>query len=549
MADVSEIIKALGEFGRFQYWLLVWVTLSSVSIAFHMFGQLFMVAQELHYCNTDWFISLGLNLTEEERLNLTLPTKVDGTFEECFMYAPVEWDLDTIVRHGLNVTEKCRNGWVYPAKKDPSLLTQFDLVCDRKDLKNISQSIYMLGLLVGSMVFGPLSDRFGRRPIILLCMLLEGTSGVATAFVPNIYLYSAFRFLVGGAISGIGISLLALGAEWVGISHRPFMVIINHAAFSVGQMILAGLAYAVRDWKFLQVSISTPIFTLCFFLWTLPESARWLVTKGKVEEAKNLLRKAAAVNKQTISPELLDQLKPEKKNESESILELFGNPHLRKRVLVMSSIWFANSLAYYGLSLNVGSFGLDIYLAQFVFGAAELPGRIATLLLVQWLGRRKCQAFCLLLGGVACLLITVIPKDLPVITTVLAIIGKFTISSSFTVSFVYSAELFPTVVRQTGIGLCQMAARLGGIISPLAHLLEKHHASFPILMFASTAIVGGTLSFLLPETRGLELPDHIEDVVAKSNGPRKTVSRNLENGCLNQKEDNHLSERAKTTYL
>uniref|UniRef100_A0A670IY73 Solute carrier family 22 member 13 n=1 Tax=Podarcis muralis TaxID=64176 RepID=A0A670IY73_PODMU len=511
MSDTGEIIKTLGDFGRFQWRLLMLVTLASPSLAFHMFSQLFMVLEEPHHCNTSWFNAIGLNLTEEERLNLTLPKKPDGTFEECLMYTPVDWDLDAIVQYGLNSTEKCRRGWVYPSNQEPSLLTQFDLVCDWEDLNDISQSIYMLGLLAGALVSGLLSDRFGRRPSLLLSMLIEGVFGVATAFAPNFYLYSAFRFLVGASVSGVVISSLALATEWVGIVYRPHTVIISHAAFSVGQMILAGLAYAFRDWRTLQLAGSAPVFALFFYLWILPESARWLVTKGKTEEAKRLLQKASSVNKRAIPLKLLDELTPDK-TVSAGIWELFRNPHMGKVTFVLSAVWFVSSLAYYGLSLNVGGFGFDIYLTQAIFGAVEIPGRLSCIFLVQWLGRKKCQSSALLLGGTCCLLIAVIPKDLPILVTVFATTGKFIMSGSLSISYVYSAELFPTIVRQTGVGWCQTAARLAGIISPLIGLLDKYHPSIPVVIFGSAAVAGGLLACLLPETCGKELPDCMDDI-------------------------------------
>ena len=73
-----------------------------------------------------------------------------------------------------------------------------------------------------------------------------------------------------------------------------------------------------------------------------------------------------------------------------------------------------NSLVYYGLSLNVTNFGLDIYLTQLAFGAVEIPARAGCIFMLQWFGRKKTQAVLLLLSGLACLIITGIPEgELP----------------------------------------------------------------------------------------------------------------------------------------
>ncbi|NXY58667.1 S22AD protein, partial [Callaeas wilsoni] len=97
--------------------------------------------------------------------------------------------------------------------------------------------------------------------------------------------------------------------------------------------------------------------------------------------------------------------------------------------------------------------------------------------------------------------------DQPVATTVLATIGKFAASASFSSSYVYAAELFPTVVRQTGVGLCSMSARVAGILAPLLRLLGQYHQAIPMAIFGSTPVLGGLLCVLLPETRGADLAD------------------------------------------
>ncbi|XP_057254271.1 solute carrier family 22 member 13-like isoform X2 [Pezoporus wallicus] len=451
MTESGDFISALGEFGLYQKFLVLLISISLLLNPFQMIGQVFMVLDEPHHCNTSWIRAIGPNLTEEEQLNLTLPRDADGAYEQCSMYSPVDWDLDSIVAYGLNATEKCSSGWVYPSAQAPSLLTEFDLVCDRKDLNDISQSIYMLGLLLGSIIFGPLSDRIGRQPVFLICMLIRGLFGVGTAFVPHFYVYMAFRCVVGAVEAGIMIIALVLATEWVGVSHRSKAVLITHCCFAIGQMIVPGLGYGIRNWRLLQIAGSAPVFALFFYIWVLPESARWLVIKGRIEEAKKVLQKAASINKRTLPPELLEQLKPEAQPKPGSTLDLFRKKHLRKVTLIMTCTWFADSLVYYGLSLNVSGFGLNVYLTQLAFGGVELPARFSCIFLLQWFGRKKTQAVLLLLSGLMCLVITGIPEDQPVVTTILATIGKLTATASFSTSYIYSAELFPTVISNRSL--------------------------------------------------------------------------------------------------
>ncbi|NXX98760.1 S22AD protein, partial [Centropus bengalensis] len=308
MSGVGEILKVVGDFGPFQKWLVLLTLIPCLSVAFHQFCQLFMVPNVPHHCDTSWIRAIGPNLTEEEQLNLTLPRDADGAYEQCSMYSPVDWDLSSIMEYGLNATEKCSSGWVYPSAQPPSLLTEFDLVCERKDLNDISQSIYMLGLFLGSMIFGPLSDRIGRRPVILISVFLQGLFGLGTAFVPHFYVFMAFRCVVGASVSGITITMLSLATEWIGVSSRPKAVLASHCCFALGQMLLAGLSYGIRNWRLLEIAGSAPIFAFFFCIRVFPESARWLVTKGRIEEAKKALQKAASINKRVIPPGLLEQV-------------------------------------------------------------------------------------------------------------------------------------------------------------------------------------------------------------------------------------------------
>ncbi|KAI1242559.1 Solute carrier family 22 member 13, partial [Lamprotornis superbus] len=525
MAEFRDLLCALGECGLYQKLLVLLLSLPLLFNPFQMVGQVFMVVEVPYHCDTSWIRAVGPNLTEEEQLNLTLPRGTDGQFEQCSMYSPVDWDLDSILAYGLNDTEKCTNGWVYPSGQPPSLLTEFDLVCERAVLNDVSQSIYMAGLLIGAMFFGMLSDRIGRRPVLLICMFIQSVLGLGIAFVPHFYVFIAFRCVVGAAVSGIMITVVSLGTEWVGVSYRPKAVLIAHTAFAIGQMTVAGLSYGIRNWRLLEIVGSAPMFALFFFIWVLPESARWLVTKGRIEEAKKLLQKAAATNKRSLPPELLEQLKPEKEAKSGSFLDLFREKNQRKITLIMSCIWFADSIVYYGLSLSVTDFGLDIYLTQLAFGAVELPARLSLIFLLEWFGRKKVQGTLLLLSGLLCLILTGIPAEQALAITVLAVIGKMTSTAAFSTSYVYAAEVFPTVIRQTGVGLCSTMARVAGILAPLIIPLGQYHQAIPMAIFGSIPVVVALFCILLPETRGVDLADNTgeERITPETKKQAKTV--------------------------
>ncbi|XP_021533213.1 solute carrier family 22 member 14 [Neomonachus schauinslandi] len=519
----ANILNVVGEFGTFQQRLVALTFIPNILLAFFMFADIFMFTAQKPYCNTSWILAVDPNLSEAQQLNLTLPREPNGSFQTCLMYLPVAWDLESIIQFGLNYTESCQDGWIYPETKKRSLVNEFDLVCGKdRDTEGV-QTMFTAGLLIGSLIFGFVSDKLGRYATILISLLGLAIFGFGAAFVNSFHQYLFFRFAVSQALVCYAISSVCLATEWLMGQHRAHAIILEHCFFSVGILFLTGLAYSLPHWRLLFLVGGAPVFPLISYIWIMPESPRWLLMKGKLEEAKQVLCFAASVNKKIIPLSLLDKLQPPgKKVTKVSVLDFYNNKHLRKVTLVMGCVWFTVGYSYFTLSLKLKNLGMDLHFTQVIPGIMEVPARLCCIFLLEQMGRKWSLIATLFQGSLMCLLVLILPSgregrlrwprclatELKSMIIVMAVLGEFSLAASVSVFFIYTVELLPTVLRATGLGLVSLAWA-GGAISSLAVNHQKL-TLLPICLCCISAALALFLCSLLPETQDQALPDNLE---------------------------------------
>ncbi|EHH62007.1 hypothetical protein EGM_20175 [Macaca fascicularis] len=504
----SEILDRVGSMGRFQFLHVAILGLPILNMANHNLLQIFTAATPVHHCRLPPNASAG---------PWVIPMGPNGKPERCLRF--VHLSNASLPNDTQRSMEPCLDGWVYNSTKD-SIVTEWNLVCNSNKLKEMAQSIFMAGILIGGLVLGDLSDRFGRRPILTCSYLLLAASGSGAAFSPTFPVYVVFRFLCGCGISGITLSTVILNVEWVPTRMRAIMSTALGYCYTVGQFILPGLAYAIPQWRWLQLTVSIPFFIFFLSSWWTPESIRWLVLTGKSSKALKILRRVAAFNGKKEEGERLslEELKLNLQKEISlakakyTAADLFRIPMLRRMTFCLSLAWFATGFAYYSLAMGVEEFGVNLYILQIIFGGVDIPAKFITILSLSYLGRHTTQAAALLLAGGAILALTFVPLDLQTVRTVLAVFGKGCLSSSFSCLFLYTSELYPTVIRQTGMGVSNLWTRVGSMLSPLVKITGEVQPFIPNIIYGITALLGGSAALFLPETLNQPLPETIEDL-------------------------------------
>lgn len=275
--------------------------------------------------------------------------------------------------------------------------------------------------------------------------------------------------------------------------HRVLGTTVISIAYPVGEICLGVAAMYIHNFRTLIRTLYTPGLFIILYIWLVPESVRWLLVTGRTERAEKLLQQVAKSNDKELSPKSLeiihskyrekleeDQIAANKlRDEHPSVVKSLCSVVMSRRLLIRlincCYCWMICAYCYYGLSLSSTQIQGDRnkYLSFITVVAAEIPGLVTAFFLLNRVGRRTLLCLSLIVSGVATIASPFIPRDYYYIILILFIIGKCSITCSFSVLYIFTAELWPTNLRNTMMNLCSMIGRLGGMLAPLTPLLVR----------------------------------------------------------------------------
>lgn len=408
-----------------------------------------------------------------------------------------------------------------------SSVSEWNLICDKAYVGANVQAVFSAGMLIGSLLFGATSDFFGRRFCIYICAALLAIASLGSGVVDCLSFFAFLRFFAAAFAVGFFVAHYVYVLELVGPHHRTFADKIQSLFWCIGAGLIALLGYLIPHWRTLLVICSFPPLLIFTIYAIFPESARWLAAQGHLTQAHAVLMKFAGKESSSIDSDALKHKLAEYHEgevesktiayltKNQSYLELLRSPRLRKRTVILCFNWLVISMVYYGFLLYVTRLDGNPYLNLFLMYLSDVPTHLINWVILQKFGRRIPYSAIMVIGGFICLLVLAVPEEQKGAITALAFIGRFMISGSFSNVYLYSTELYPTILRNQGIGICSTSARVGSLIAPYIVMLaqlQEVSATLPMVVFGSLAVAAGLLALFLPETLMSNMAQTVEEI-------------------------------------
>ncbi|XP_038214299.1 solute carrier family 22 member 1-like [Zerene cesonia] len=370
--------------------------------------------------------------------------------------------------------ETCCNDPIFDRSLFPrTIVMEWNLICENSWLKDLTQMLFQFGVLSGSLIFGIMSDKYGRRPTLVFSVVLEVFTGVISSFLPTYWSFTIVRMVLGMSVGGIMVVGFVLVMEYVGGVYRDIISVLFHVPFTLGHILLALFGYLIRDYVHFQLGISLANMVLLFYICILPESPRWLLAANKTTKAVKLMERVA------------------------------------------------KTYCFYGVVHYISHLTGNVYINVVAGGSVCLCACLIAIPLVKVMKRKTLVIVPNILSSLCFLFISLIPEGTgSVVMGCMGILCSFLV---FVVLYLYCSEMFPTVVRNAAIGIASMMARLGAMIAPFVAALRPHGKWCAPVAFGILPLIAALLCLLLPETKDCELMMTIEEGESLGNQARRNT--------------------------
>ncbi|MGP3974122.1 MFS transporter [Streptomyces sp. 8N114] len=374
----------------------------------------------------------------------------------------------------------------------------------------------LVGVFLGGAIFGPITDRVGRHLMYVLNLAAFAVLSAAQFFVTEAWQLLVLRLLIGIAIGADYPIASALTTELVPRRMRGPALSGLVVAWWVGYGLSYWVGWALLNvgddsWRWMLASGAIPAVIFFFMRTGIPESPRWLASRGRVEEAREVVRRH--LGRDVSAEELLSEGQDQRGGSGlGNLLEVFRRGYAVP-VVFCSLFWICQVAPAFAVRSfqpqMLESFGVTGTIgASALITTIAVVGTAIGLLVVNWMGRRPLLISSFLCVAVSLVALIVLPSHLAILIVALFAAFQFFEAAGSGLQFVYPSELFPTDLRATGVGIATAMSRVGSASSTF--LLPMATADLGVrgtlAVGAVITLIGLLVSvFMAPETKHLGL--------------------------------------------
>ena len=381
-------------------------------------------------------------------------------------------------------------------------------------------SVGFVGMAIGASVGGLLADRFGRRQVFALTLLVYGVATGASALVGGLAALLVLRFLVG---LGLGAELPVAStyvSEFAPARMRGRLIVILEAFWAVGWTLAALIGYFVipaseNGWRWAFALGAIPAAYALIVRWGLPESARWLERRGRFSQAESVVRSFEdAAGAAPVPASGRPVVPPAAATSLGQRLGTLWSAEFRVRTACLWLVWFCVNFSYYGAFIWIPSIlvaqGYDLVRSfdfTLIITLAQLPGYAVAAWLIEVWGRRATLSVFLVGSAVSAIFFGTATGAGGVIAAGMAL--SFFNLGAWGALYAVTPEMYPTSLRATGSGWAAGVGRIASIVAPLVvpPLLVAGGAPVLFVVFAVFFAVAAAAAWGLVDRRGVALDD------------------------------------------
>ncbi|CAG9535001.1 unnamed protein product [Cercopithifilaria johnstoni] len=396
-----------------------------------------------------------------------------------------------------------------------SILFEYELLCVNPFIQEAGFSIFSAGALIFVPIASHLSDRYGRRRILLISIYSSVVFNFITVFSPNYAIFVILRFLEGAAADSYLTISSILCCETVAGSFREWISLFGITFWILGYLYVGILELFIKDWRKLYFASAIPSILTVIYYWLLPESPHWMLSRRRIRGIQQYIKTSSWFNNVEID---LNECRSEnirktttKGFRERTLCDLFKYKRIIYFLLVNGYITMAMNFYYFVVSLDSINLTEHAFTGYVLSGLSELPGGIIVIPLLHFFGRRSVACVSFFLQATAAL-VTPFVREVRWARISCNLFGRMINDVVYATHPLLANEMMPTTIRTISYSIINIPQSIGIMFSPLLKYTDLGDGKIPQFILAGLSFAAAALTITLPETKDKPMPEDLNQL-------------------------------------